>query len=228
MGIPSAVRHGLRRQTGAPAVDSRPRAAGQGVRRPRPACSRARLRLAELGASGASRGSLFSAGLTDRSGNTHTAPETAPRLRDQNRAARAHEIAGLRASQLGGQETPPGFSILTRGQLCGTLGPAMCVHVTAPQREGSAVADAGAGAMWVFPERDLEQAGNGEAREAAKQRAQRGATGAGGTQRDAARGCGVARPIDSGRERTSPAQRKWSAERNTPPPPRPGVSPPML
>jgi len=51
VGIPAAVRHGLRRQTCAPAVDLRSRAAAQGVRRPRPACSRARLRLAQLASS---------------------------------------------------------------------------------------------------------------------------------------------------------------------------------
>ena len=45
VGIPSAGRNGLRRQTCAPAVDSRSRAAGQDVRRPGPLCFRARLRL---------------------------------------------------------------------------------------------------------------------------------------------------------------------------------------
>ena len=59
---PSPPLCGLRRQTCASAVDSRPRAAEQRGRRPRLVCSRARLRLADsrLRALGAS---LFSAGL---------------------------------------------------------------------------------------------------------------------------------------------------------------------
>ena len=75
---------GLRRQRRAPAVDSRPRAAGQGVRRPRPACSRAPLRLA-VSPHSRLAGSLFSAGLIRAPG---TPLRDAPGRRDCSPSAR--------------------------------------------------------------------------------------------------------------------------------------------
>ena len=83
---------GLRRQTSASAVDSRSRAADQCGPRPRPVCSRGRLRLALCGAHAGTRISLLSAGLIRTPG---TPPPPLQRHRERQASIVGREaIAG--------------------------------------------------------------------------------------------------------------------------------------